>query len=66
MPGVARVEVDLADGRVVVEGTAPAKSLADVIEGRGYGARLVSWTVQLKPREMSAVAKVESATAMAH
>jgi len=42
VPGVARVEVDLAGGRAVVEATAPAEALADAIEGRGYGVRLVS------------------------
>ena len=42
VPGVARVEVDLAGGRAVVVGTAPAEALADAIEARGYGVRLVS------------------------
>ena len=40
VPGVARVEVDLAGGLAVVEGTALAEALVDAIKGRGYGVRL--------------------------
>jgi copper chaperone CopZ len=40
VPGVTRVEVDLAGGRAMVVGTAVTEALVDAVKGQGYGVRL--------------------------
>ena len=40
VPGVAGAQVDLASGRAIVTGTAPAEALIRAVEAAGYGGRL--------------------------
>ncbi|HZS82811.1 MAG TPA: heavy metal-associated domain-containing protein [Stellaceae bacterium] len=40
VPGVSRVDVDLAGGRAMVGGTAAPAALIAAVEAAGYGARL--------------------------
>jgi copper chaperone CopZ len=40
VPGVAGAEVDLAQGRATVEGSAPADALVAAVAAAGYGVRV--------------------------
>ena len=40
VPGVSRVEVDLAAGRAQVAGAAASEALIAAVESAGYGARV--------------------------
>jgi copper chaperone CopZ len=41
VPGVAGAEVDLAQGRATVQGSAPADALVAAVAAAGYGVQLV-------------------------